>query len=63
MAGYLADGYRRIKLKIEPGIDVERVGAVREANPDIMLSVDANAAYTLEDLRTFPRPRRATGCS
>jgi o-succinylbenzoate synthase len=50
VAGYLADGYRRIKLKIEPGIDVERVGAVREANPDIMLSVDANAAYTLEDL-------------
>ena len=27
--GYLEEGYRRIKLKIEPGIDVERVGAVR----------------------------------
>ena len=53
VAGYLADGYRRIKLKIEPGLDVERVGAVREANPDIMLSVDANAAYTLADIRTF----------
>ena len=53
VAGYLADGYRRIKLKIEPGTDVERVGAVREANPDILLSVDANAAYTLADAGTF----------
>jgi O-succinylbenzoate synthase len=44
--GYLSEGYRRIKLKIEPGIDVERVAAVRSAHPDIPLSVDANAAYT-----------------
>ncbi len=51
--GYLAEGYRRIKLKIEPGTDVERVAAVREAHPDILLSVDANAAYTLEDVRVF----------
>jgi O-succinylbenzoate synthase len=42
--GYLAEGYRRIKLKIEPGSDVDRVSAVREAHPDILLSVDANAA-------------------
>jgi O-succinylbenzoate synthase len=47
--GYLEDGYRRIKLKIEPGADVERVQAVREAHPDIALSVDANAAYELDD--------------
>jgi len=51
--GYLAEGYRRIKLKIEPGTDVERVRAIREANPDILLSVDANAAYTLDDVETF----------
>ncbi len=51
--GYLADGYRRIKLKIEPGLDAERVGAVRAAHPDIALSVDANAAYTLEDVDVF----------
>lgn len=51
--GYLAQGYRRIKLKIEPGIDVERVGAVRAAHPDIALSVDANAAYTIDDLDVF----------
>ena len=51
--GYLAEGYRRIKLKIKPGTDVERVRAVREAHPDILLSVDANAAYTLDDLEVF----------
>lgn len=51
--GYLADGYQRIKLKIEPDLDVERVGAVRSAHPDILLSVDANAAYTLEDVAVF----------
>jgi o-succinylbenzoate synthase len=51
--GYLAEGYRRIKLKIEPGTDVERVRVVREANPDIALSVDANAAYRLADLETL----------
>jgi o-succinylbenzoate synthase len=53
VAGYLAEGYRRIKLKIEPGLDVERVRAVREANPDVLLSVDANAAYTLADAPIF----------
>jgi o-succinylbenzoate synthase len=51
--GYLSEGYRRIKLKIEPGIDIDRVAAVREAHPDILLSVDANAAYTIEDLEVF----------
>jgi o-succinylbenzoate synthase len=51
--GYLADGYRRIKLKIEPGLDVERVSAVRAAHPGIALSVDANAAYTLDDVDVF----------
>ena len=53
VASYLAEGYRRIKLKIEPGLDVERVAAVRAAHPDILLSVDANAAYTLEDVAVF----------
>jgi O-succinylbenzoate synthase len=51
--GYLAEGYVRIKLKIAPGTDVERVRAVREAYPDVLLSVDANAAYTLGDTETF----------
>jgi o-succinylbenzoate synthase len=55
VGAYLAEGYRRIKLKIEPGLDVERVRAVREAHPDALLSVDANAAYRLEDVDVFRR--------
>jgi len=51
--GYVAEGYQRIKLKIEPGTDVERVEAVRAARPDILLSVDANAAYSLADVQVF----------
>lgn len=46
---YLEDGYRRIKLKIEPGWDVEPVRSVRERFGDIPLQVDANTAYELED--------------
>jgi O-succinylbenzoate synthase len=53
VAGYLAEGYRRIKLKIAPGVDVERVAAVRAAHPDVPLSVDANAAYRLADAETL----------
>ncbi len=51
--GYLARGYRRVKLKIEPGRDVAVVAAIREALPDTPLSVDANAAYRLEDVAVF----------
>ncbi|HET9673037.1 MAG TPA: o-succinylbenzoate synthase [Actinomycetota bacterium] len=51
--GYLAHGYVRIKLKIEPGLDLERVRAVRAAHPDILLSVDANAAYAPGDVDVF----------
>src|SRR5919112_2083357 len=47
--GYLAQGYRRIKLKIEPGWDVDPVREVRERFGDILLQVDANAAYTVGD--------------
>jgi O-succinylbenzoate synthase len=49
VAAYLGQGYRRIKLKIEPGWDLEPVRAVRERFGDILLQVDANTAYTLED--------------
>jgi O-succinylbenzoate synthase len=50
VAGYLDEGYLRIKLKIEPGWDVEPVRAVRERfGSEIMLQVDANAAYTPAD--------------
>jgi len=53
--GYLADGYRRVKLKIEPGWDVEPVRAVRACFHDVPLQVDANAAYTLADARHLAR--------
>jgi O-succinylbenzoate synthase len=49
VAGYIDAGYMRIKLKIEPGWDVEPVRAVRERFPDALLQVDANAAYSLAD--------------
>jgi len=45
----LRSGYQRIKLKIKPGKDLEYVSAVRKQFPDILLSVDANSAYRLED--------------
>ncbi|MBM4194083.1 MAG: o-succinylbenzoate synthase [Gemmatimonadetes bacterium] len=45
-----AEGYRKIKIKIEPGHDVEWVRAVRDAlGPSAHLMADANNAYTLDD--------------
>ncbi|MGO1972287.1 MAG: o-succinylbenzoate synthase [Propionibacteriaceae bacterium] len=53
---YLATGYSRIKLKIEPGRDIEVVRAVREhVGDDVVLQVDANGAYTLADSRHLAR--------
>ena len=49
VATHVADGYRRVKLKIEPGLDVEWVRAVRSEFADLALQVDANGAYTAED--------------
>ena len=49
VAGYIDAGYRRIKLKIEPGWDLEPVAAVRERWPDIPLQTDANQAYQRSD--------------
>src|SRR5260370_27145695 len=46
---YLSFGYQRIKLKIKPGWDIEIVREVRRHHPDILLSVDANCAYTIAD--------------
>ena len=47
---YLSLGYQRIKLKIKPGWDIEIVDEARRAYPNILLSVDANSAYTLADV-------------
>ncbi|MBP7776623.1 MAG: o-succinylbenzoate synthase [Acidobacteria bacterium] len=45
----LAAGYKRIKIKIKPGWDVNAVEAIRAKFPDILLMVDANAAYSVTD--------------
>ncbi len=50
---YLREGYKRVKLKIEPGRDLEVVRAARQAFGDIPLFVDANGAYSLDDLEIF----------
>jgi O-succinylbenzoate synthase len=55
VGGYLEQGYVRIKLKIEPGWDLEPVRAVRETFGDIGLQVDANTAYRLGDARHLAR--------
>lgn len=44
------EGYKRIKVKIKPGRDVEMIRAIREVFPDIPLMADANSAYTLDDI-------------
>ncbi len=53
--GFLGQGYRRIKLKIKPGWDVEPVRAVRERFGDVRLQVDANTAYALSDAEHLAR--------
>jgi O-succinylbenzoate synthase len=45
----IAAGYRRVKIKIKPGWDVDAVAAIRERVGAIPLMVDANAAYALDD--------------
>jgi o-succinylbenzoate synthase len=56
VGGYLEEGYVRIKLKIEPGWDVEPVRAVRERFGDeVLLQVDANTAYSLADAAHLAR--------
>ncbi|WP_210364812.1 o-succinylbenzoate synthase [Bacillus sp. REN3] len=47
--GYLEAGYSRIKVKINPGNDVELVSEIRRRFPDLQLMADANSAYTLAD--------------
>jgi O-succinylbenzoate synthase len=46
-------GYRRVKIKIKPGRDVEDTRAVRMAFPDLGLFVDANSAYSLEEAESL----------
>ncbi len=49
----LGEGYGRIKLKIKPGRDIELARAARQAFPGVPLMLDANSAYTLDDVALF----------
>lgn len=53
VSGYVAQGYQRVKLKIEPGNDLESVRTVREEHPALPLQVDANTAYRIDDAAIF----------
>jgi O-succinylbenzoate synthase len=53
VSNYLEKGYGRIKIKIKPGRDIGDTNAVRLAFPEILLQVDANSAYTLENARSL----------
>ena len=50
---YLVEGYKRIKIKIAPGNDIQFVKAVRQEFPDILFQVDANSAYELKHIALF----------
>ncbi|PLR68475.1 o-succinylbenzoate synthase [Bacillus sp. UMB0893] len=50
---HVSDGYKRIKVKIKPGMDDVLLKEIRKQFPDVPLMADANSAYTLEDIRTL----------
>ncbi|MFN0171493.1 MAG: o-succinylbenzoate synthase [Bryobacteraceae bacterium] len=50
---FVAEGYRRVKIKIKPGWDIEPVSRIRERYPLLPLMVDANAAYSLQYREVF----------
>ncbi|MBI1882342.1 MAG: o-succinylbenzoate synthase [Chloroflexi bacterium] len=50
---FVAQGYRRIKMKIEPGWEMKPLTTVRELYPDLKLMADANSAFTLADAPLF----------
>jgi o-succinylbenzoate synthase len=55
IATELAAGYQRIKIKVKPDWDVDVLRRVRQQWPDILLSCDANSAYTLNDVEHLKR--------
>ncbi|HEY4551798.1 MAG TPA: o-succinylbenzoate synthase [Bacillaceae bacterium] len=47
---HVKEGYKRMKVKIKPGWDVDVIRQIREKFPDVPLMADANSAYTLDDI-------------
>ncbi len=50
---YLRQGYRRIKVKIKPGKDLDQVSTLREHFPGMVLMADANGAYEVSNVHTL----------
>ena len=50
---YIAQGYKRVKIKIKPGRDVSDAQAVRKEFPNLRLQVDANSAYSLDTFKAL----------
>lgn len=50
ISAYVDQGYQRVKLKIRPGYDLKPIASIREKFPELRLMVDANSAYTIDDL-------------
>ncbi|SFQ52963.1 O-succinylbenzoate synthase [Psychrobacillus psychrotolerans] len=55
VSNYIQEGYKRIKVKIKPGYDIEMIQKLREAFPSIPLMADANSSYTLEDFELLKK--------
>ncbi len=53
VSNYLGQGYRRIKIKIKPGKDLEEISSLREHFPNTLLMADANGAYGTDDIETL----------
>ncbi|WP_418302546.1 o-succinylbenzoate synthase [Lysinibacillus fusiformis] len=52
VAGFLEDGYKKIKVKIKPGWDIKPLEAIRKKfGEQIPLMADANSCYSLDDLQ------------
>ena len=46
-------GFKRVKIKIKPGYDIDVIRAVRESFPELLLAADANMAYVPEQINTI----------
>lgn len=53
IGSFIDQGYQRIKIKIKPGWDLDAAEAVRSRFPDVRLMLDANSAYSLNDVSLF----------
>jgi O-succinylbenzoate synthase len=53
IAGAVAEGFPRVKLKFRPGWDLPMLRQVRETFPETRFHIDCNSGYTLEDRAIF----------